>query len=110
LVRPPQGKLTLRKLLAAWKLGQTVVLWNVDPRDYRASPEERAEWAARYRPSAGDVVLLHDNRSASLDLLQRMRPALARIECGLIEDWLQPKEFNRHGRPSVEKRLQEVAR
>src|SRR5437016_5141960 len=39
--RPPQGKLTLAKLWKLWRAAQTLVLWNVDPRDYaRNSPGE----------------------------------------------------------------------
>ena len=51
LFRPPHGKLTPGKLLGAWSLGQTVVLWNRDPKDYglrlgRAPPEKAGIAAA----------------------------------------------------------------
>jgi peptidoglycan/xylan/chitin deacetylase (PgdA/CDA1 family) len=61
--RPPHGKLTAAKLWALWRAGQTIVLWNVDPKDFLCrSPSELAERIAQCPPRAGDVVLLHDNR------------------------------------------------
>ncbi len=62
LFRPPKGKLSVSKLRALWKADQTVVLWNVDPRDFALSESQQlVRWAESYRPAAGDIVLLHDN-------------------------------------------------
>jgi peptidoglycan-N-acetylglucosamine deacetylase len=62
LFRPPLGKVTAGKLAGLWALRQTVVLWNVDPRDYRRrSPEEVVGWLRRHSFAGGDIVLLHDN-------------------------------------------------
>ena len=36
LFRPPRSKLTASKLWWLWKARQTVVLWNVDPKDFGA--------------------------------------------------------------------------
>jgi peptidoglycan/xylan/chitin deacetylase (PgdA/CDA1 family) len=59
--RPPYGKVTGLKLLALWKAGQTVVLWNVDPKDYACqSPQELIAWFQDHSISSGDVILLHD--------------------------------------------------
>jgi peptidoglycan/xylan/chitin deacetylase (PgdA/CDA1 family) len=61
LYRPPRGKVSARSLLALWRAGQTVVLWNVDPRDYVcASGAELRNWFERHPLAGGDVVLLHD--------------------------------------------------
>ena len=61
LFRPPKGKLTLAKTLGLWKLQQTIVLWNQDPRDYCADPQVGIQpWVDTYRPAAGDIILLHD--------------------------------------------------
>ena len=61
LVRPPKGELTPAKCLGLWRIGQTIVLWNVDPRDYAMRLRlEMDRWTDRYRPEAGDIVLLHD--------------------------------------------------
>ncbi len=64
LFRPPMGKLTAVKLLRVWLAGQTVALWNVDPKD--CSSHSSAEIGAFFacRPlRAGDLVLLHDNHA-----------------------------------------------
>jgi peptidoglycan-N-acetylglucosamine deacetylase len=61
LFRPPYGKVTAGKLLRLWSARQTVMLWNVDPRDFAAaSAGEVAAWFAGRSLHAGDVVLLHD--------------------------------------------------
>lgn len=78
--RPPKGELSWRKVLGLWRMRQTIVLWNVDSKDYtRRSPEEFAQWTAGYGPHGGDVVLLHDDRpvtAAALPiLLQKIRDA-----------------------------------
>jgi len=62
LFRPPRGELTPRALWALWREWQTVVLWNVDPRDCAMrSPEEASRWGERYRSKPGDIVLMHDD-------------------------------------------------
>lgn len=64
LFRPPKGKLTLNKLLRLWLAGQTVVLWTVDPRDYRMQDmQQMVDWCSGYAPHDGDIVLLHDRFS-----------------------------------------------
>lgn len=78
LFRPPCGTVTAAKLWRLWRAGQTVVLWNVEPRDHscRSSDEIRA-WF-RGRPlRGGDVVLMHDDwpRAAEVvpDLVEAVR-------------------------------------
>jgi peptidoglycan-N-acetylglucosamine deacetylase len=62
LFRPPFGRLTAAKLAGLWLAGQTVVLWNLDPKDFaRRSPEELAGWFARHPLRGGELVLMHDN-------------------------------------------------
>jgi peptidoglycan/xylan/chitin deacetylase (PgdA/CDA1 family) len=61
LFRPPHGKLTPAKLLGLWALGQTVVLWNRDPRDFAVgavAPLRR--WFETAPLAGGDILLLHD--------------------------------------------------
>jgi peptidoglycan/xylan/chitin deacetylase (PgdA/CDA1 family) len=61
LFRPPKGKLTARKLLSLWWNRQTLVLWNVDPKDFAlGSPTEVRDWFAQRPLKAGDLALLHD--------------------------------------------------
>ena len=62
LFRPPMGSVTTSKLLRLWRQGQTVVLWNADPKDFRcASADELREWFTQRPLRAGDIVLLHDH-------------------------------------------------
>jgi peptidoglycan/xylan/chitin deacetylase (PgdA/CDA1 family) len=64
LFRPPNGKLTPGKLLGLWSLGQTVVLWNRDPKDFGLDAVEPLRRRLEDQPiSGGDVVLMHDNHA-----------------------------------------------
>jgi peptidoglycan/xylan/chitin deacetylase (PgdA/CDA1 family) len=61
LFRPPKGKLSISKFRELWKLDQTIVLWNIDPRDYAVTVGETLDrWVEGYQPTAGDIVLFHD--------------------------------------------------
>jgi peptidoglycan/xylan/chitin deacetylase (PgdA/CDA1 family) len=61
LFRPPHGKLTAPALWRLWRGGQAVVLWNVDPRDYRGgTAEEIGSWFREHPLRGGDLVLMHD--------------------------------------------------
>jgi peptidoglycan/xylan/chitin deacetylase (PgdA/CDA1 family) len=85
LFRPPKGKLTCAKMLGAWGLGQTIALWNVDPRDYQVRDAALlAEWSRQYRPQAGDIVLLHDNHPHCVAVIREL--AGRRFET--LNDWL----------------------
>ena len=62
LFRPPMGSVTTSKLMKLWRQGQTVVLWNADPKDFRCtSADELSAWFKRHPLHAGDIVLLHDH-------------------------------------------------
>lgn len=62
LVRPPHGALSLSKLIALWRAGRKIVLWNADPKDFSlASGEQLGAWLAQRPLAGGDIVLLHDN-------------------------------------------------
>ncbi len=61
LFRPPHGRVGLAKLALLWGMRKTVVLWNVDPRDWAAeAPEEVTSFFERRPLQGGDVVLLQD--------------------------------------------------
>jgi peptidoglycan/xylan/chitin deacetylase (PgdA/CDA1 family) len=61
LFRPPHGKITPGKALGLWATGQTIVLWNQDPKDFSCgSTEALRAWFAGRPFAGGDVVLLHD--------------------------------------------------
>ena len=61
LFRPPHGKITTTKMLRLWHMGQTIVLWNRDPKDFEC--KSAAELSDRLETNpigARDIVLLHD--------------------------------------------------
>jgi peptidoglycan/xylan/chitin deacetylase (PgdA/CDA1 family) len=73
LFRPPHGKLTGAKLWRLWRAGQTVVLWNVDPKDYALrSASEGLAWFLRNPIQAGDIVLLHDDHPFAAEMLPEL--------------------------------------
>jgi len=73
LYRPPHGKLTPRKLLGLWAVGQTIVLWNRDPKDFACGAVEPIRrWFDTEPLAGGDIVLLHD-------VHPHVAPALASI-------------------------------
>lgn len=77
LFRPPHGKLKPGAMLGLMSMSQRVVLWNRDPRDYRASSADElcdAMLADRYE--AGDIILLHDRIPHTADALRRAIPGI----------------------------------
>jgi peptidoglycan/xylan/chitin deacetylase (PgdA/CDA1 family) len=69
LVRPPNGGIDARAVLAIASAGASVVLWSVDSGDWCArAPDELVRNVACARP--GDVVLLHEGQQWTLDGLR----------------------------------------
>jgi peptidoglycan/xylan/chitin deacetylase (PgdA/CDA1 family) len=92
VVRPPKGDLNWPKLNQLWKHGKTVALWNVDPRDYQMETEDEMErWCQRYRPSRGDIVLMHDNHPHAVRAVQVMgkRGIFQRYAPATIDQWIK---------------------
>ena len=73
LFRPPHGKVTAAKMWHLWKAGQSVVLWNVDPKDFECkSPRELTDRLNNRTLAGGDVVLLHDTVPHAIDALPEL--------------------------------------
>ena len=73
-----------------WRERQTVVLWNVDPKDWACrSPAEMHEWFRRRPLQGGDVVLMHDDRPHAADVLPVLiADARAKgLSFGLVSQW-----------------------
>jgi peptidoglycan/xylan/chitin deacetylase (PgdA/CDA1 family) len=88
--RPPHGKLTVAKLWSLWRARQTIVLWNVDPRDWAShSSHEVQDWFARRPLRGGDVVLMHDNHPHAGAALPAVVAAARQrgISFGLVSQW-----------------------
>jgi peptidoglycan/xylan/chitin deacetylase (PgdA/CDA1 family) len=61
LYRPPGGKIRALDLLGVWFMRHTVVLWNVDPKDFAQPSSQALIDQFTTRPlCGGDLVLLHD--------------------------------------------------
>lgn len=93
LVRPPYGKLTPGKLLGLWALGQTVVLWNRDPKDFACDTVDPIRrWFETEPLAGGDILLLHDVHANIAPALDAVVERAARLGLGFAT----PAEW-RHG-------------
>lgn len=76
-VRPPYGNLNARVLAQLLADGQLVAMWSLDSLDYELHDPDAV--AARCAPSVvspGEVILLHEGQSWTLDALPRIVGAL----------------------------------
>jgi len=93
LFRPPHGKLTALKMWHLWKGGQSVVLWNVDPKDYMcSSPRELTDRLNTRDLAGGDVVLLHDNVRHTVDAMPEVLEGLRGRGLSFVtaDSWVKP--------------------
>ncbi len=68
--RPPHGKLTAAKLWTLCRHGQTVVLWNADPKDYACpAAADVRRWFQQRPLRGGDLLLLHDTWPYAAEVL-----------------------------------------
>jgi peptidoglycan/xylan/chitin deacetylase (PgdA/CDA1 family) len=72
LFRPPHGKLSLRSLIPAWAVGQQVVMWNVDLKDYCAASGDVEAQLDRTNFTSGDIILYHGINAPALRALPRV--------------------------------------
>ncbi len=83
LYRPPHGKLTPSKLLGLWALGQTVVLWNRDPKDFASGAVDPIRrWFETEPLAGGDILLLHDVHAHIAPALDSLVERVARLGLG----------------------------
>jgi len=89
--RPPHGKLTIGKTWRLWRAGQSIVLWNVDPKDWSCADARELHSRMKGRSlQGGDVLLLHDSHPHGAALVPEL---VAEAQCsGLrfatIPEWL----------------------
>jgi peptidoglycan/xylan/chitin deacetylase (PgdA/CDA1 family) len=76
LMRPPFGEVTGKLLTTTRKLGEAVVLWDVDPRDWKDRKASTVVKRVVKRAKPGSIILTHDS-------LKSTRKAYARIIDGL---------------------------
>lgn len=73
MVRPPFGTMTPRSLLRTFRAGYASAMWSFDPLDYTLPTA--AEVVRAVDPGElvnGDIVLLHEERRATLEALPEM--------------------------------------
>jgi len=100
LVRPPQGKLTPSKVLGLWRAGQTIMLWNVDPKDFACEvSSELGTWFREHPLRGGDVVLLHDVWPHAAAVLPEVIEAVRQSGLAFTTplSWLRPSARVREG-------------
>jgi len=85
LVRPPQGATTLKSILRTSLRGYTTVLWSLDSDDCRTqSPSEIAAKVAPARVAPGEIVLLHEGQTWTLEALPAILDGLERAGYALV--------------------------
>jgi peptidoglycan-N-acetylglucosamine deacetylase len=90
LFRPPHGKITGGKALGLWATGQTIVLWNQDPKDFACgSSQTLRAWFAGRPFAGGDVVLLHDVHPFAGEALDAIATAVRSAGLGFcpVSSW-----------------------
>ena len=91
LFRPPHGKLTATKLWRLWRARQTVVLWNVNPKDYAcATAKEVSDWFGARTLRGGDVILLHDRIPHAIEIVPHLvkETHASGLTFSTVSDWL----------------------
>lgn len=88
--RPPHGKVRAWDFAGVWALKQTIVLWNVDPKDFaQPTSHQITDWFRARQLRGGDLVLLHDtapHTAASLPAIVSQARA-AGLHFGGLEPW-----------------------
>ncbi len=79
LFRPPHGRLCAASTVVPWLQGETVVLWNVDFKDFEAETgADITDKLGGRRLAAGDIILYHGHNEAALDALPEILDAAHR--------------------------------
>ncbi len=74
--RPPYGRKSANVLAAAKELGQKLVFWDVDPRDWENPAPEEIVKRVMEQVKPGSIILLHEGRQNTLAALPGIVKAL----------------------------------
>ena len=93
LIRLPYGGRSERTNSQLHSRGYTEILWNIAPEEYGArTPQEilgnfqaALDRQERHDRGPGGIVLLHDNRAATVQALPRLMEELRRRNCALVQ-------------------------
>jgi peptidoglycan/xylan/chitin deacetylase (PgdA/CDA1 family) len=84
-VRPPHGAMSLRSMLTCSRRGFTTVLWSYNSDDWRNKETSQVEEVFNERTAeAGEIVLLHDGQSWTMNALPRIVGALEKAGHELV--------------------------
>lgn len=79
LFRPPEGVVDSKVKQVADELGYSIILWNIDTRDWAHSTPEEIEKNVLTNVTAGDIILMHDytsGKNTTIEALERIIPKL----------------------------------
>jgi len=111
LFRPPKGQLSFAKTWKLWKLGQTIVLWDQDPRDYQSDQSQLLKWCEQYQPRSGDIVLLHDTHPHCISAIEPLVRAANSRKLGpfvRVDDWTRQNVRQQIVRPQTARQQLEL--
>jgi peptidoglycan-N-acetylglucosamine deacetylase len=84
-VRPPHGAMSLRSMITCSRRGFTTVLWSFNSDDWCNKETSQVEGTFSERtPEAGEIVLLHDGQSWTVNALPTIVGALERAGHELV--------------------------
>ena len=84
-VRPPHGAMSLRSMLTCSRRGFTTVLWSYNSDDWRKKETSQVEEVFNeHTAEAGEIVLLHDGQSWTMNALPRIVGALGKAGHELV--------------------------
>jgi peptidoglycan/xylan/chitin deacetylase (PgdA/CDA1 family) len=76
--RPPHGNYNADTIAAARAAGETVVLWDIDPGDWRTLTPDQIGEAVTAQAKAPAVIILHNGKDATIEALDRIVAAYRR--------------------------------
>lgn len=77
LVRPPYGSVSARVEHELGRLGDPVILWDVDPLDWKYRDADHVYRSVMSQVRAGSIVLMHDIHPTTVAAVPRILKALA---------------------------------
>ena len=79
LFRPPEGYVDEKVKSVAESLGYSIILWNIDTKDWAHASAYQIERTVLENISAGDIILMHDyvsGENSTIEALDRVIPKL----------------------------------
>jgi len=84
MFRPPYGYINEKVEKIAAKLGLTIILWSVDPRDWDTQNAAEVYDYIKWNVKDKDIVLCHDVHKSTLEAMIYLIPELLEEGCQLV--------------------------